>query len=185
MFHSAICILKEIAGTYHVKIMTDDAMTADRTPVARCSQRTDDAGAHQDRQVESVLRVPLRRCGVRGISVSFVNDPSLLTPSSAGSPQVGPPHRSEANPLSDQRMGRLQGKCRPSEHNRSCTKKQTRVAGVEPEVSYPAPRLQGKTGRTTSFPRILRTRSPSEAHPGKREAPRRRWSECSRPGLGW
>lgn len=44
----------------HVQVVANKAVSANWTPIGCSGQRADDTGANEDREVETVLRVPFR-----------------------------------------------------------------------------------------------------------------------------
>src|ERR1700722_7646996 len=100
--------------TNHLQVMREEPVASNRTPVRRSRERANDRRAHEHRQVESVLRIPLRRYKHRQKRKGTL-DGGVLTPTEARHPRVSVPQASETNPLSDKCRHWLQGKRRPGE----------------------------------------------------------------------
>ena len=54
----------------------------------------------------------------------------MLTPSKTGRPQIRPPHRSEPDPLGDERSDGVEGQSGPAVHDGGGAQQQTRVAVI-------------------------------------------------------
>ena len=123
-------------------------MAANRPPHACREKGADDARSDHNRQIEPVLRVPLRRCERREVSSRGLigRSRTKLTPPGSGRPQVSPPHRGETDPLGNERAHGVQSQRRPPVHHWSCSQQQARVTARAFVFSDCAVALGTRTG---------------------------------------